>query len=133
MATRKKPQGQRKINRKSPRKSASASRTTGGWQETSASGFGQRWEPTKKGTTLEGIITSLRTDLKPLKKGGEKGAVMEIATSNGHSFSVFRSTALRTFFAEADVGDHVRLIYEGAVKMKSGQNPFKQIRSFIKR
>lgn len=74
----------------------------------------------------------MRADLKPLKKGGEKGAVMEVSAADGHSYSVFRSAALRTLFAKAGVGDNVKLVFDGLLTLKKGQQPMRLIRAFLK-
>lgn len=118
--------------RKSSSNKSAARKSNAGWSEYSSSGFGQKWEPKKKGDTVEGIVT-LRKKFPPQKKGDKPGEIVEISTHDGHSVSVSRSTALQLFFGKVRVGDTVRIIFDGLLKAtKKGYSPMKLMRAFIK-
>jgi hypothetical protein len=112
-----------------PRANASRKSSASGWEEYT-SGFGTKWEPAKEGEQIEGIVTA-KKELPPMRKGADPGGVVEVHADDGHTYSVFKSSALSAWFEQVDVGDTVRVIFEGILKLK-GNRKLKLLRGFIK-
>jgi len=80
------------------------------------------WEPAAQGETLEGKYIDLEEDV-----GQYKSKLYTIRTSEGE-VKAWGSTVLDELMRKVDLGNEVRITYNGKQPSKSGRNPWKDFK-----
>jgi hypothetical protein len=94
--------------------------------------FGTTWEPKKAGEVLEGTVTSLQQVANKLARKGQDPMqwCMEVQDAEGSAWTVWESSSLREFMNEAQIGNEVRVEFQGLIPIKGGKK-FKAFAAYI--
>jgi len=94
--------------------------------------FGTTWAPEDEGEVLEGTVTSLQQVANKLARKGQNPMqwCMEVQDSEGTAWTVWESSSLHEFMEEANIGDSVRIEFQGLIPIKGGKN-FKAFAAYI--
>jgi hypothetical protein len=102
-----------------------------GWT-TYGGAMGEAWEPKKKGDSIEGMVTSRKT-IPATKKGWKDSHLVELTTKAGTHAAIWVKTTIEAWFEALEVGDYVRVVFEGMVpSKKKGQKPMYKLMGSIR-
>jgi len=89
--------------------------------------FSEKWDfDTNK--ELTGVLVTKKEDV------GQFGStLLEIQDSSGKEHAVWANKQLRERFATVDIGDEVKIIYNGMVKVKTGVGSYRDYTVKVKK
>lgn len=94
--------------------------------------MGDTWEPKKKGDTIEGTVIA-RKVIHATKQGWKDSKLVELSTKAGMHASIWVKTTLEDWYEATEIGDYVRVVFEGMVpSKKKGQKPMYKLVGSIK-